>query len=278
MGHTIVPAAEEILDQEFKVLDHGFVRLVDYMGGDERIAQAARVSYGEGTRQVSRDEVLIDYLLRHQHTSPFEHVILEFHCKMPIFVARQWIRHRTARINEISGRYSIMKDEFYLPPEEQVQFQSTDNKQGRSRREVPPELRRKVLDLLARDHGEIYASYQQMLDDGIARELARINLPLSLYTEWYWQMDLHNLLHFLALRMDSHAQWEIRQYADVIAEITRKVAPAAYKSFENHILNGQRFSAEEIEVIKGLIEGKENPLGGLKRIEFEQKFGAAGDH
>ncbi len=273
MAHVIVPEAEALLDKECRVLDHGFVRLVDYMGGDERIAQAARVSYGEGTKQVSRDEILIDYLLRHRHTSPFEHVVLEFHCKMPIFVARQWIRHRTARINEISGRYSVMKDEFYLPPPQQIKMQNKDNKQGRAQDDVPEELRAKVLELLKRDHGSIYASYQQMLDDGIARELARINLPLSLYTEWYWQMDLHNLLHFLGLRMDPHAQWEIRQYADQIAMLTKAVAPIAYKSFENHILNGHRFSAEEIAVIHGLMRGEENPLTGLKRLEFEQKFG-----
>lgn len=278
MAHVTVAAAEEILDNEFKVLDNGFVRLVDYMGGDERIAQAARVSYGAGSKQLSRDEILIDYLLRHQHTSPFEHVVLEFHCKMPIFVARQWIRHRTARINEISGRYSVMKSEFYTPAEEQIKFQSKDNKQGRSREEVSPELRRKVLDILAKDHGDIYASYEQLLDDGIARELARINLPLSLYTEWYWQMDLHNLLHFLALRMDSHAQWEIRQYANVIADMTRTVAPAAYKSFENHVLNGARFSGEELEVLRGIMRGEENPLQGLKRLEFGHKFGAEPDH
>lgn len=272
MAHCIVPEAEEILDKEFKVLDHGFVRLVDYMGGDERIVQSARVSYGGGTKQVRRDEILIDYLLRHRHTSPFEHVVLEFHCKMPLFVARQWIRHRTARVNEISGRYSIMKDEFYLPAPEQVQFQSQDNKQGRSRAEVPAELREKVLEILAKDHGDTYASYKQMLDDGIARELARINLPLSMYTEWYWQMDLHNLLHFLSLRMDSHAQWEIRQYADQIAQITRAVAPMAYKSFENHILEGCRFSKEEIEAIRKLMNGEENPLTGLKLKEFEEKM------
>lgn len=254
------------------MLDHGFVRLVDYMGGDERIVQSARVSYGGGTKQVRRDEILIDYLLRHRHTSPFEHVVLEFHCKMPLFVARQWIRHRTARVNEISGRYSIMKDEFYLPAPEQVQFQSQDNKQGRSRAEVPAELREKVLEILAKDHGDTYASYKQMLDDGIARELARINLPLSMYTEWYWQMDLHNLLHFLSLRMDSHAQWEIRQYADQIAQITRAVAPMAYKSFENHILEGCRFSKEEIEAIRKLMNGEENPLTGLKLKEFEEKM------
>src|SRR6056297_2346943 len=148
MAHLIVAEAEELLDKEYKVLDHGFVRLVDYMGGDERIVQAARVSYGEGTKQVRRDEILIDYLLRHQHTSPFEHVVLEFHCKLPLFVARQWIRHRTARVNEISGRYSVMKDECYLPGEQQVKLQSTDNKQGRSEKAVPEELRAKVLDIL----------------------------------------------------------------------------------------------------------------------------------
>ena len=272
MAHEFSPEAEKLLDAKIKVLDHGFVRLVDYMGNDRRIVQAARVSYGSGTKTFREDAILIDYLLRHQHTSPFEHVVLEFHCKMPIFVARQWIRHRTARINEISGRYSVMTDECYLPPDDQITGQSEDNKQGRDELQVPPELRKKVLDILRRDQGNVYASYKELINDGIARELARINLPLSLYTQWYWQMDLHNLFHFLELRMDPHAQWEIRQYADAIAKITSAVAPAAYDAFQRHRLNGHHFSSEEIEVIRGLLRGEENRLTGLKRKEFDSKL------
>jgi thymidylate synthase (FAD) len=272
MAHVTTTEAESLLDKEIKVLDHGFVRLLDYMGNDQRIAQAARVSYGEGTKTFREDAILIDYLLRHEHTSPFEHVVLEFHCKMPIFVARQWIRHRMARINEISGRYSVMSEEFYLPPEEQIKGQSEDKKQSRSLHEVPSELRKKDLEILTRDQSVLYASYKELIDDGIARELARINLPLSLYTQWYWQMDLHNLFHFLELRMNSHAQWEIREYANAIAEITKAVAPLAYDAFERHRLNGRRFSTEEMDAIRGLIEGKTNPLDGLKRKEFDLKL------
>jgi thymidylate synthase (FAD) len=272
MAHATTPEAEALLDQEIKVLDRGFVRLVDYMGNDKRIAQAARVSYGEGTKSISDDTILIDYLLRHQHTSPFEHVVIELHCKMPIFVARQWIRHRMARINEISGRYSIMADEFYLPPEEQIKGQSEDKKQSRSLHDLPPDMRKKVLEILKRDQGSAYASYKELIDDGIARELARINLPLSLYTQWYWQMDLHNLIHFLELRMDSHAQWEIRQYACAIAGIVKAICPIAYAAFEHHRLNGKHFSSEELGVIRGLLDGKPNPLDGLKRKEFEEKL------
>ncbi|HBA83992.1 MAG TPA: FAD-dependent thymidylate synthase [Verrucomicrobia bacterium] len=272
MAHIVVAEAEELLDKEIKVLDHGFVRLVDYMGGDERIVQAARVSYGEGTKAVRRNAALIDYLLAHEHTSPFEHVVLEMHCKMPIFVARQWIRHRTARINEISGRYSIMKDEFYVPPASQVSFQSKDNKQGRDTAEVPPEMRQRVIELLRQDQSHAYATYQEMLNDGIAKELARINLPLSLYTEWYWQMDLHNLFHFLALRMDMHAQWEIREYANAIAVMAKAVAPLAYEAFDRHLLNGRRFSAEEMEVLRNLLKGEPNSLEGIKKLDFEQKL------
>ena len=274
MSHTFSPEAEKLLDQEIRVLDKGFVRLVDYMGSDARIVQTARVSYGEGTKTIREDAGLIDYLLRHEHTSPFEHVVLELHCKMPIFVARQWIRHRTARLNEISGRYSVMADEFYLPDEAQVQGQSADNKQGRAEEEVPAELRKKVLDLLRRDQGAVYASYEEMLKDGIARELARINLPLSLYTQWYWQMDLHNLFHFLELRMDPHAQWEIRQYAVAIAQIARAVAPVAYDAFERHRLKGRHFSADELDALRSMLQGGENPLTGSRRREFERKLAA----
>jgi thymidylate synthase (FAD) len=272
MARCIVPAAEEMLDQMHPVLDHGFVRLVDYMGGDARIVQTARVSYGEGTKTVREDAGLIDYLMRHQHTSPFEHVILELHCKMPIFVARQWIRHRTARLNEISGRYSVMDSEFYVPAADQIKFQSTDNKQGRSTDEVPPALRQKVIDLLRRDQGALYASYEELISDDIARELARINLPLSLYTQWYWQMDLHNLFHFIKLRADHHAQWEIRQYATAIARIARAVAPLAYSSFERHVLNGCRFSEDEIRALNEMLAGRSNPLTGKRLQEFETKL------
>jgi thymidylate synthase (FAD) len=272
MAHIIVPEAEKLLDQEIKVLDHGFVRMVDYMGGDARIVQTARVSYGEGTKTIRQDAGLIDYLLRHEHSSPFEHVIFELHCKMPIFVARQWIRHRTARLNEISGRYSVMKDEFYLPPREQISLQSTDNKQGRDKEAVPVELQDKVLDLLKKDQSACYANYSEILNDGIARELARINLPLSMYTEWYWQMDLKNMLHFLKLRMDSHAQWEIQEYARAIAGIVKAVCPLAYESFERHILYGAKFSSEEIAAINALLAGKPNPLEDRRLAEFEEKL------
>lgn len=279
MARCVVPEAEALLDRAITVLDHGFVRLVDYMGGDARIVQTARVSYGEGTKSVREDAALIDYLMRHHHTSPFEHVVMEFHCKMPIFVARQWIRHRTARLNEISGRYSVMEDEFYVPEPAQVLYQSRDNKQGRSADEVPPELRQKVVELIRRDQGAAYASYEELIHDGIARELARINLPLSLYTQWYWQMDLHNLFHFIKLRADTHAQWEIRQYAEALSQIARAVAPAAFTSFERHVLYGRRFSAEEIAAIRALMEGKPHTLEGRRRQEFEHKlFGDGTGH
>ena len=273
MAHSISAAAEALLDKEIKVLDKGFVRLVDYLGSDDRIVQAARVSYGAGTKTVREDAGLIDYLMAHDHTSPFEHVVLELHCKMPIFVARQWVRHRTARINEISGRYSVMTDEFYVPAPAQVQFQSADNKQGRSEAEVPPELRQKVIDLLKKDQGNVYASYEELLKDNIARELARINLPLSLYTEWYWQMDLHNLFHFLRLRLDPHAQWEIRVYAEAVAELAKAVAPLAYAAFERHMLKGKRFSDDEMDALKKMLRGEPNPLTGRRRREFEAKMG-----
>lgn len=273
MGHCVVPEAEEILDKEFPVLNKGFVRLVDYLGSDERIVQAARVSYGEGTKAYRADKGLINYLLRHDHTSPFEQVNFTFHVKMPIFVARQWIRHRTARVNEISGRYSVLKDEFYLPRREDICFQSVSNKQGRSDVPVPDELKDQVLELLAEDQEREYASYQELLNKEIARELARINLPLSLYTEWYWQMDLHNLFHFLKLRMDFHAQREIRDYAVVIFDIAKKVCPIACEAFSEHIEGSVQFSRSEMEALRGLLNGtdvvlKGKPLGRfMKKIE-----------
>ena len=272
MSHVVVPEAEALLDKEIKVLDHGFIRLVDYMGGDSRIVQSARVSYGKGTKSVREDEALIDYLMRHQHTSPFEQVVLTFHCKMPIFIARQWIRHRAARVNEISGRYSVMEDEFYLPEETAIQYQNKDNRQGRDPQEVPAHLRQKVLDILTKGQQVAYDDYQKMLADDIARELARINLPLSLYTQWYWQIDLHNLFHFLELRMDEHAQWEIRQYANVIADITRAVAPLAFRAFETHVVNAVRFSGSEIQALAANLRGQEHDLKGSRKTEYEAKL------
>ncbi len=255
MAHSVVPEAEAILDKEFPVLDKGFVRLVDYMGSDDRIVQAARVSYGEGTKSFRKDAALIDYLLRNEHTSPFEQVVLTFHAKMPIFVARQWVRHRTARLNEISGRYSVLNNEFYLPAGDQIAAQSTDNKQGRTAEPVPPEEQETVRAVLGDGQRRAFEQYQQLIDRGIARELARINLPVSLYTEWYWQIDLHNLFRFLKLRMDAHAQWEIRAYATTIFEITKTVCPRACASFASHILTGATFSGEELRVVSRALAG-----------------------
>lgn len=272
MAHCIVPEAEAILDKEFPVLDKGFVRLVDYMGGDTRIVQSARVSYGEGTKTIREDKGLIDYLLRHQHTSPFEQVSLTFHVKLPIFVARQWIRHRTARVNEISGRYSIMKDDCYLPAPADVAFQSSDNKQGRSDEQVPPETVKTIINILENQQQAAFEGYTDLIDQNIARELARINLPLSTYTEWYWQIDLHNLFHFLKLRCDSHSQKEIRVYADVMLDICRKVAPLATASFESHLMNGISFSGEERVALVNLLDGKPLGLEGKPLERFQEKI------
>lgn len=273
MAHEIVSAAEKILDKEFAVLNKGFVRLVDYMGGDKRIVQAARVSYGKGTKTKRQDRGLINYLMRNEHTSPFEQVILTFHCKMPIFVARQWVRHRTARLNEISGRYSVVENEFYVPDIEQIRYQSEKNKQGRNQgEEVPPEIQQKVLDIIKKGHTQAYDQYNEMLEENIARELARINLPLSLYTQWYWQIDLHNLFHFLKLRMDPHAQWEIRQYAEVMAEMTAKVAPMAYDAFETHLLNSVKFSGIEMKALARVLKGEKYSLDPAAEADFKRKL------
>ncbi|MBU0937172.1 MAG: FAD-dependent thymidylate synthase [Spirochaetes bacterium] len=267
MAHCVVPEAEALLDKEIPVHKKGFVRLVDYMGGDARIVQAARVSYGEGTKTVREDAGLIDYLLRNEHTSPFEQVILTFHIKMPVFVARQWIRHRTARVNEISGRYSVMKDEFWLPEPEVVCHQSSDNKQGRENEAVSAAEAAEVIATLAAGQKAAYTEYRKLVDSGIARELARVNLPLSLYTEWYWQMDLHNLFRFLVLRTDAHAQREIRDYANVIFDITRAVAPLACASLEQHLLGGARLSADEAAAVSRLLAGQP---AGLETRQFER--------
>jgi thymidylate synthase (FAD) len=278
MAHCIVPEADAVLDREFPVLDKGFVRLVDYLGGDERVVQSARVSYGAGTKGFREDAGLIDYLLRNRHTSPFEQVILTFHVKLPIFVARQWIRHRTARLNEISGRYSVMKDDFYLPDPADIAPQSTDNKQGRSAEALETALAEQVRAGFAAGQERAYADYTGLIERGLARELARINLPLSLYTEWYWQIDLHNLFHFLELRLDGHAQREIRLYAEVLLELTKKVAPRCCESFERHLLGGVSFSAEEFAELKRRLAGTAGesppaaPLKGKTLERFEEKL------
>jgi thymidylate synthase (FAD) len=250
------------------------------MGGDESIVQAARVSYGKGTKSVNEDRGLIRYLMRHLHTTPFEMVELKFHCKLPIFVARQWIRHRTANVNEYSGRYSVMKDEFYVPTLEAIHFQSEKNKQGRNEDEVPIEIRQQIIDELLSEQITSYSNYEKFLELNIARELARINLPVSLYTEWYWKIDLHNLFHFLRLRIDEHAQYEIRVYAEMMAEITKCVAPIAYEAFEDYILHSEKFSRLEMNVLKTMMNKKDFSdeellqfgLGKREAEEFREKL------
>lgn len=253
MSRSRNEAAEALLDRSFRVLDKGFVRLVDFMGGDDRIVQAARVSYGDGTRTVREDRALIDYLLRNRHTSPFEQVVLTFHLKMPIFVARQWLRHRTARLNEISGRYSVMRDEFYVPAGERVQLQSSVNRQG-SGEPVDAAVQERALELFRSGQEDAYADYEALLGDGVARELARINLPGSLYTEMYWQVDLNNLFHFLRLRLDWHAQEEIRLFSEVLFDCAKAVAPAAMSAFEEHILHGVSLSRTELRLLLDVLD------------------------
>ncbi len=253
MAHITVLEGEALLDKTLPVLDHGFVRLVDYMGSDARIVQSARVSYGEGTKTVREDKGLISYLLRNSHMSPFEQVIFTFHLKMPIFVARQLVRHRTARMNEISGRYSVMKDECYVPAPERVRFQSVTNRQGSSAEEVPAELTEEVRELLAKGQKEAYENYGEMIEKGLARELARVNLPLSLYTEMYWQIDLRNLLHFIRLRLDGHAQYEIRVYAEAMSKAVKAICPFTWEAFQNHVAGARTFSAGQVETLKATL-------------------------
>jgi thymidylate synthase (FAD) len=277
MAHCVIPEGEAVLDKEFPVLDKGFVRLVDYLGGDERVVQSARVSYGAGTKSCREDAGLIDYLMRNRHTSPFEQVILTFHIKLPVFVARQWIRHRTARLNEVSGRYSVMKDEFYVPRPEDLALQSADNKQGRSSEPFEAEKAEKIRAAFEKGQKEAYAAYTELIDSGLARELARINLPLSLYTEWYWQIDLRNLFHFLELRLEAHAQKEIRLYAEVLFGIAKKIAPRSCQSFEAHILGGVNFSKDEFAELKRRLSGSaekdaEKALPGKNLDRFEEKL------
>ncbi|MBQ0163431.1 MAG: FAD-dependent thymidylate synthase [Treponema sp.] len=270
MAHCIVKEAEKILDKPFKVLDKGFIRLVDYLGSDERIVQAARVSYGKGTDSVSKDEALIDYLMRQQHTSPFEQVVLTFHLKMPIFVARQWVRHRMGRMNELSGRFSVMQEEFYVPAKEDIDPQKKDRLE-RALEPVEPAEAAKIQSDLKKGQKKAYESYKDLIEKGLAREIARINLPLSLYTEFYWQMDLNNLFRFLKLRLDPHAQLEMRKYAEIILEIVRKVCPVATASFENIMLKQVAFNGEEIDALRRVLAGEANPLTGPKLDRFLTK-------
>lgn len=246
---------ETLKGTEVKVLDQGFVRLIDYMGSDDAIVQAARVSYGQGTKKKREDRGLIRYLLRHQHTTPFEMVEFKFHVKLPIFVARQWIRHRTANVNEYSGRYSVMEDQFYVPAPEEIKQQSTSNRQGRDESEVDPALAKSFVDFLNTSHRNLYDQYLKFIDAGIAREIARIGLPLSMYTQWYWKIDLHNLFRFLKLRLDRHAQAEIRDYATAMAQMVKAVVPVAWEAFEDYQLGSHSFSALELRYVKEKLTG-----------------------
>lgn len=269
-----VPALEEILYQPLKVLDHGFVRVIDYMGDDAAIVQAARVSYGKGTKKVNEDRGLIRYLMRHWHSTPFEMCEMKFHIKLPIFIARQWIRHRTANVNEYSARYSILDKEFYIPAQEQLAVQSASNRQGRGDVLTGKEAER-VLQLLKEDSEKVYDHYEEMLNpDGIAlaRELARMNLTLNYYTQWYWKTDLHNLMHFLRLRADAHAQYEIRAYADVMIDVLKKWVPAAHEAFLDYRQNAQNLSAQAFEVIKRMIAGEKvtEESSGLTKREWAE--------
>lgn len=234
-----------------EILDKGFVRLVDFMGDDSSIVQAARVSYGKGTKKVSEDEGLIRYLMRHQHSTPFEMVEAKFHCRMPIFVARQWIRHRTANVNEMSGRYSEIPDMFYVPELDKMTKQSSNNKQGGTNEVIDHTLTYQLK--MHNEQKTIYSNYQNYLGTGMRKELARINLPLSAYTEWYWKIDLHNLFHFLKLRLDSHAQYEIRVFGEAMANLIKTKVPLAWKAFEDYQLNATKFSGLEMEALGKLI-------------------------
>ena len=283
------PGLEEILYQPIPVLDHGFVRVIDYMGDDAAIVQAARVSYGKGTKQVRGDTGLINYLLRHRHTTPFEMCEIKYHVKLPIFVARQWIRHRTANVNEYSARYSILEKEFYIPAPEHLAAQSADNRQGRGEA-LEGAAAERVLELLKCDADQTYAHYEEMLNErpdgtvidegrtGLARELARMDLPLNIYTQWYWKIDLHNLLHFLSLRADPHAQYEIRAYAEVMLETVRRWVPGTYAAFESYVLNGAHLSGGGLAVVRRLLAGE--PVtqadSGLSKREWRELMDTLG--
>ncbi len=275
-----VPALEAMLFTALPVLDHGFVRVVDYMGDDAAIVQAARVSYGRGTRKMSEDANLIRYLMRHWHSTPFEMCEIKYHVKLPIFVARQWIRHRTANVNEYSARYSIMDKEFYLPAPEHLATQSSDNRQGRGET-LPPAAAARILALLRQDAEQTYDHYEEMLAEdgpGLARELARMNLTLNTYTQWYWKTDLHNLFGFLRLRADAHAQYEIRVYAEAMLQTVEAWVPQACAAFRDYRLGAVSFSAKMLEVLKRQLAGEpvDQPTSGLSKREWTEMQTALG--
>jgi thymidylate synthase (FAD) len=281
---------EKVLYEPFKVLDHGFIRVVDYMGDDSAIVQAARVSYGKGTKQTNQDKGLINYLLRHKHTTPFEMCEIKLHVKLPIFIARQWIRHRTANVNEYSARYSILSNEFYIPQKEHLSPQSTTNKQGRESRALSEIEAENVLNILKDDASRCYKNYVTLMNEdehgnvidqevtGIARELARMNLTLNQYTQWYWKIDLHNLLHFVRLRADHHAQFEIQAYANVLLDLIKMWVPYTYDAFIEHVRDSVTLSKTAAEVIKRMLAGEkiEQKNSGLTKrewLEFNAIFG-----
>ncbi|PIE07593.1 MAG: thymidylate synthase (FAD) [Rhodobacterales bacterium] len=269
------PGMEAHLYTAHEVLDHGFVRVIDYMGDDAAICQAARVSYGTGTKAVSNDEGLIRYLMRHWHSSPFEMCELKLHVKLPVFVARQWIRHRTANVNEYSARYSILDREFYIPARENIAAQSTLNNQGRGALLSDAEAAR-VLEILKADAGRAYDHYEEMISqdgqDGLARELARMNLPANIYTQWYWKIDLHNLFHFIRLRADPHAQYEIRVYAEAIAAVVADWVPFAFRAFEDYRMGGATLSATALDCIRRMVKGEPvtQETSGMSKGEWRE--------
>src|SRR5689334_14752878 len=279
----VAPALEGVPYQAIPVLDHGFVRVIDYMGDDAAIVQAARVSYGKGTKKVSEDKGLINYLMRHRHSTPFEMCEIKFHVKLPIFVARQWIRHRTANVNEYSARYSILDREFYVPAAEHLAAQSASNRQGRGNVLTGDEAKR-VLDLLRQDSENAYDHYAEMLNEseagetvdpakqGLARELARMNLSLNFYTQWYWKIDLYNFMHFLSLRADSHAQYEIRAYAEAMVAILKRWVPLTAEAFEQHRLRAVTLSKGALAVVRRMLSGEAVTLetSGLGKREWSE--------
>ena len=281
------PELEKILYEAIPILDHGFVRVVDYMGDDTSIVQAARVSYGKGTKKVSTDSGLIKYLMRHWHSTPFEMCEIKYHVKLPIFIARQWIRHRTANVNEYSARYSILDKEFYLPSPENLAAQSQSNRQGRGD-VLEGEDAKKVLDIIKSDSERTYSNYEEMLNErydgskieenksGLARELARMNLTLNTYTQWYWKTDLLNLMNFLRLRADSHAQYEIRAYADVMLDTLKKWVPITFEAFMDYRVGGTELSSKGKSVLKDLILGKKIDIenSGLSKREWNELMSA----
>ena len=280
---VIAPELEEILYEALPILDHGFIRVIDYMGNDNSIVQAARVSYGKGTKKVNTDSGLIKYLMRHWHSTPFEMCEIKYHVKLPIFIARQWIRHRTANVNEYSARYSILDKEFYLPTKENLAAQSTNNRQGRGE-VISGNQAEKVLGLLKDDAERTYKNYEEMLNErydgsvidesktGLARELARMNLTLNTYTQWYWKTDLLNLMNFLRLRADHHAQYEIRAYADIMLDTLKRWVPITYDAFIDYRVGGTEVSSKGKEVLKKLINGESVSIDetGLSKREWNE--------